>query len=172
MGGGLLASIGSHIVDIVTFLTSKRAIRVHGVMKTFTKNTEKIKGIRWIDSDDFCTFQMILSDDLCVSVSLNSHFAGQPFSQVLTLMGKEGRLSIEGATLRVYKKETEFAEEVLVDAQDDPYTEGLVGLVCALSASLGMENWCEGPLGSAATFEDELYVQTVIDAIRLSSNSR
>lgn len=59
MGGGLLSLIGSHIIDIITFLINQKAVRVHGTLHTFMKTTNQINGIRRISADDFCTFQVI-----------------------------------------------------------------------------------------------------------------
>lgn len=58
MGGGLLSLIGSHIIDVITFLLNQKAVCVHGTLKTFTKTTDRINGIRRITADDFCTFQV------------------------------------------------------------------------------------------------------------------
>ncbi|CAG2237985.1 Glucose-fructose oxidoreductase domain-containing protein 2,Glucose-fructose oxidoreductase domain-containing protein 1 [Mytilus edulis] len=46
MGGGVLNTIGSNIIDLITHLTGQKAVRVHGMLKTYTKQTDKIKGIR------------------------------------------------------------------------------------------------------------------------------
>lgn len=54
MGGGALNLIGSHIVDLVTFLIEKQAVKVHGVVKTYTKTTPYVNGIRQITAPDFC----------------------------------------------------------------------------------------------------------------------
>jgi predicted dehydrogenase len=63
MGGGVLNTIGSNIIDLITYLTGQKAVRVHGMLKTYTKQTDKIKGIREITSDDFCSIQLELDLD-------------------------------------------------------------------------------------------------------------
>ncbi|KAK4309480.1 hypothetical protein Pmani_018890, partial [Petrolisthes manimaculis] len=149
MGGGILTMVGSHIIDIVSFVTGQRASRVHGLMRTFTKSTDKINGIRWIDSDDFCSFQMILEGGACVTATLNSHMGGG-FIQEVAVCGSRGRLV--------------------------PYLQGLFRLVGALKEAFatgdGEHGWLKGPVASAASFEDGQYVQAVMDALRLSSASR
>lgn len=56
-----------------------------------------------------------------------------------------------------------------------PYLKGMACMVRALRASfLGQEDrrsWDLKPVATAATFEDGLYVQTVVDAIKKSSRS-
>ena len=70
MGGGGLHSVGTYIIDLLTFLTGQKAVKVHGLLKTFVKQTDHIKGIRQITSDDFCTFQMVL-DPKAVTQSIS-----------------------------------------------------------------------------------------------------
>lgn len=193
MGGGILTMVGSHIIDIISFVTGQRATRVHGMMRTFTKSTEKINGIRWIDSDDFCSFQMILDGGICVTSTLNSHMAGG-FVQEVVVCGSRGRLVVRGANL--YGQNTSLEREELIhEGPDDvahltnknsnarinsllpqPYLQGLFRLVGALKEAFatgdGEHGWLKEPVSSAAAFEDGQYVQAVIDAIKLSSASR
>ena len=35
MGGGLLSNIGTHIIDIISFITQLKAKRVNGIVKNF-----------------------------------------------------------------------------------------------------------------------------------------
>ena len=58
MGGGILNQFGSHIVDLLHFVGGFKAGRVHGNLRTLTKTTSKINGIRQIAADDFACFQM------------------------------------------------------------------------------------------------------------------
>lgn len=61
MGGGVLTLIGSHVIDLVSYLINQKAVRVHGIVKTFQDTSDTINGIRRITSPDFCTFQMEMS---------------------------------------------------------------------------------------------------------------
>lgn len=54
MGGGVLNVYGSLFIDLISFLTDQKATRVQGIVRTYTKQTETINGIRQITSDDFC----------------------------------------------------------------------------------------------------------------------
>lgn len=56
MGGGFLNEIGSDIIDVIGYLIGQKVIKVYGMLKTYIKQIEKIKGIREIISDDFCIF--------------------------------------------------------------------------------------------------------------------
>lgn len=99
MGGGTLNLVGSHVVDLITFLTGQKAIRVHGLVKTFTKTTESINGIRNISAPDFCTFQMELTSGTLVTATLNSHTAGSNFQQEVTVCSSKGHLVVRGGDL-------------------------------------------------------------------------
>ena len=44
MGGGILNLFGSHLIDLVTFLTQQKAIRANGVVRTYTETTAAIQG--------------------------------------------------------------------------------------------------------------------------------
>lgn len=186
MGGGTLNLIGSHVVDLVAFLTGCKAVRVHGLVRTFTKNTESINGIRQISAPDFCTFQMELSNGILVTATLNSHTAGTSFQQEVNVCSINGHLIVRGGDLFGHRNKA--SEEVLyLDVEDmqcpvassklpKPYTKGLCKMVGALrEAFLPVQEkagWVKKPVCLAAGFEDGLYVQAVLSAIRQSSQMK
>lgn len=191
MGGGVLNTIGSNIIDVITFLTKERALRVHGMLKTYTKQTQNIKGIREITSDDFCTFQMELDKGACVTVTLNSHIPGQ-FVQEIVICGQKGRLIARGSDL--YEQRLNATRESLIHFDPikeeerygispkarteipSPYLKGLIHMIEAVKDAFEKEeerqNWQAEPVASASNFEDALYVQTVVDAIRKSNKTK
>lgn len=61
MGGGVLTLIGSHVIDLISFLIDQRAVRVHGIVKTYNSSVKHVNGIHHITSPDFCSFQMEMS---------------------------------------------------------------------------------------------------------------
>ncbi|XP_077983427.1 glucose-fructose oxidoreductase domain-containing protein 2-like [Glandiceps talaboti] len=192
MGGGVLSVIGCHMIDIITYTINERAVKVNGVLKTFVPQTSKINGIRNITSDDFCTFQMELSEGTCASVSLNCHLPGV-FSQEVLVVGTKGRLSVReadlyGQTYEMSKEEIIVADSLLISEQQRlgvsdavlkelplPYFKGVLKLICMLKDAFERKedklSWDPEPISMAATFEDGLYIQTVIDAIRNSNRS-
>uniref|UniRef100_A0AAV2JLI1 GFO/IDH/MocA-like oxidoreductase domain-containing protein n=1 Tax=Knipowitschia caucasica TaxID=637954 RepID=A0AAV2JLI1_KNICA len=105
MGGGGLHSVGSYIIDLLSFLTGQRALKVHGFLKTFVKQTPHICGIRQITSDDFCTFQMALEGGACCTVTLNFNVPGE-FRQEVVVVGSAGRLTVNGTDLYGQKNAT------------------------------------------------------------------
>lgn len=191
MGGGVLNVHGSVIIDLITFLTGQRAKRVHGMLKTYTKQTEKIKGIRQITSDDFCSFQMELDQRASATVTLNNHVPGQYIHEIL-ICGTKGRLLSKGSDLYGQKHDSVKEEVIHKDislilnqaktgvsesTQADipvPHLKGLIKLIDSVKEAFksveGKHNWSPGPVFIAATFDDGQYIQATVDAVRQSSN--
>lgn len=193
MGGGMLANMGGAVVDLITFLTKQKADRVTGCLKTVTKQTDKIKGIRRITSDDFCTFQMEMDGGAFATVTLNNLLNGQ-FLQELMIVGAKGNLVVRGSSLYgqkceavkeelLYHEAANILDENRCGALDSikadlpaPYLKGLMRLVDALKEAFKLEEdrlkWTRDPLLNSADFEDALYVECVLDTIRRSSANR
>lgn len=193
MGGGILALVGSHVIDLIFHLVGQRAIRVHAVVRTFTRTTKHINGIRHVSSPDFCTFQMELSGGSLVTATLSNHLPGQLTQEVL-ICGGGDHLVVRGGNLYGYREgveacgkeellyldedglQEESASSVSVDSIPLPYVKGLRKLIGALREAFqpveDKKGWIKEPVSSAATFEDGLYVQAVIDALRQSNKRR
>lgn len=198
MGGGLLTKIGSHIIDILTYLTGKKACRVHGIMHTYMKNVEFVQNIpgKNITSDDFCTFQMELEQNAFATVTLNSNFPGK-FMQEILICGTKGHLVIRGADLYGQNDSfstekllyldvddskqviEEFSKEIIPDSyeiQKDVipklFFKSLIQMISALKKCFSTENDKFIKDHIAATFEDGQYVQTTVEAIRQSSQNK
>ncbi len=82
MGGGVLNLVGSHVVDLLHFLSGRRATRVHGTLRTMVEETETIRGIRRIGADDFASFQLEMEGGALAAVTLHAQMSG--FQQVGT----------------------------------------------------------------------------------------
>ncbi|XP_017780164.1 PREDICTED: glucose-fructose oxidoreductase domain-containing protein 2 [Nicrophorus vespilloides] len=185
MGGGTLNLIGSHVVDLVTFLTGHLAKKVHGVVRTFTKTTKAINGIRQISAPDFCTFQMELNKGILVVATINSHTSGDNFSLEVNICGEEGQLIVQGGNL-LGRKDNSKEEVLYLDTDETdccsssvlpmPYAKGLNKMVASLKEAFSpvkeKAGWIKESVCSAAGFEDGLYVQAVLSAIRESSQTR
>ncbi|RXM33568.1 Glucose-fructose oxidoreductase domain-containing protein 2 [Acipenser ruthenus] len=187
MGGGGLHTMGSYIVDLLSHLTGQRAQKVHGLLKTFVKQNGAIRGIRHVTSDDFCFFQMLMSGGVCSTVTLNFNMPGAFVHEVM-VVGSAGRLVARGTDL-YGQKNTSFQEELLLADTSRlgtavekglrevplPYLKGMVCMVQALRQSFEEQEdrrtWEHKPVSMAASFEDGLYMQSVVDAIKQSSRS-
>lgn len=87
------------MVDLVTFLTNQKAVRVHGLVRTFMKTTDSINGIRNISAPDFCTFQIELTNNILVTATINSHIAASSFNQEVLVCSSTGHLLVRGGDL-------------------------------------------------------------------------
>ncbi|XP_061670127.1 glucose-fructose oxidoreductase domain-containing protein 2 isoform X1 [Syngnathoides biaculeatus] len=186
MGGGGLHTVGSAIIDLLSYLTGTRAQRVHGLLRTFVQQNDTIRGIRRVTSDDFCFFQMLMgpcSSGVCCTVTLNFNMPGSFLHEVM-VVGSAGRLVARGTELYGQRNNSK-SEELLLgdgdwagpDAKDIPlpHLRGLGAMVKALRQSFQAHQerrlWARGPVATAPTFEDGLYIQTVVEAIKRSSCS-
>ena len=97
MGGGVLNLFGAHAIDLLAWLTGQRAVRAHGVVRTFRPKTDKINGIRQISADDVCNFQLELSGGGFATVAINSHRSA--FSQEILVSGDDGHLVARNGNL-------------------------------------------------------------------------
>ncbi|KAM8876967.1 glucose-fructose oxidoreductase domain-containing protein 2 isoform 1-T2 [Synchiropus picturatus] len=189
MGGGGLHTVGSSIIDLVTYLTGAHAQRVHGLLRTFVQQNGNIRGIRRVTSDDFCFFQMLMglpgstSAGVCCTVTLNFNMPGS-FTHEVMIVGSSGRLLARGADLYGQRNDSRTEELLLKESGYSgpeatdiplPHLHGLSSMVKALKQSFQAReerrSWARGPVASAATFEDGLYVQSVVEAVKRSSCS-
>lgn len=188
MGGGGLHTMGTYIIDLLSHLVGRRAQKVHGLLKTFVKQNTAISGIRHVTGDDFCFFQMLMSEGVCCTVTLNFNMPGSFVHEVM-VVGSSGRLVSRGTDL-YGQKNTALQEELLFTdsltvnkglldkgLKDIPllYLKGTVYMVQALRQSFQEQEdrrtWDHQPVSMAASFEDGLYMQSVVEAIKKSSRS-
>ncbi|XP_011302939.1 glucose-fructose oxidoreductase domain-containing protein 2 [Fopius arisanus] len=186
MGGGILALVGSHVIDLIFHLINQKASRVHAVVKTFTQTTKNINGIRRVTSPDFCCFQMELTGGALVTATLSNHLQGQLTQEVL-ICGANGHLVVRAGDLHgcrngqeeVLYRDMENLQENFPAVKDSiprPYVKGLKKMIGALREAFqpveDKRGWIKEPVSQAATFEDGLYIQAVIDALRQSNKRR
>ncbi|XP_043937397.1 glucose-fructose oxidoreductase domain-containing protein 2 [Protopterus annectens] len=189
MGGGGLHTMGTYIIDLLSHLTGRKAEKVHGLLKTFVKQNAAINGIRHVTSDDFCFFQMLMTGGICSTVTLNFNMPGLFIHEVM-IVGSSGRLIARGTDL-FGQKNTAIQEELLLrdpllsdtagvleqGFKDIPllYLKGMVYMVQALRQSFEEQEdrrtWNQKPVEMSASFEDGLYMQSVVDSIKKSSRS-
>ena len=191
MGGGALNMVGAHLIDLVTFLSGQHALKAHATLNTFRSSTASIHGYRTITSDDFCCFHLRYDSELFTTITVNTHAMGQ-FDFRFSVTGTNGYLTIQG--LDLVGSQSGKDPEVL-HSQEEPDL-GRYGLskctrcpkMQLLQLVLGYQEMLEAlkqsfehpQLGAsqtstsysaprdAATFEDGLYVRTVLDTLHNS----
>lgn len=195
MGGGILQTYGSHIIDILTFLLDQRATEAHGIVETFVKQKHDMPSFRHISTDDFCSFQLKYPKGIKACVTLNSHLPSG-FLQEVMLVGKKGFIKIVNCDLYGQLKGNETGECLYKEEGErslyDSFNE-----VCPGMYLLGLEQLIEGIkmafesmqlagdqsgadrrnadhnlISTAANFDNGCYTRSVMDAIVLSNEKR
>ena len=192
MGGGALNIVGAHLIDLVTFLSGQHAFKAHATLSTFSPSTNYIRGYRTIASDDFCCFHLRYNAGLYATVILNTHTAGQ-FDFQFSVTGTCGHLAIQGLDLLGSREGRKVA---VLHKQEEPDLQKFGLKDCTkcpklylLHHVLGYQKMLEalkqtfehpqytgasGPATykappDAATFEDGLYIRTVLDTLHTSN---
>lgn len=167
-------------------------MRVHGLLRTFVGQNGAIHGIRRVTSDDFSFFQMLMGGSgsgrgtgsgVCCTVTLNFNMPGAFVHEVM-VVGSAGRLVARGTELYGQRNGGNGEELLLGDSGGTgqevkdvplPHLRGLGSMVKALKDAFQAQeerrSWARGPVAMASTFEDGLYVQTVVEAVKRSSHS-
>lgn len=175
MGGGGLHTVGSWIIDLMSYLTGLHAIRVHGILRTFVNKGGTESGIRSVTADDYACFQLLLDGSVVCNVTLNFNLPGSDLHEVM-LAGSSGRLLTKNTEL-YGQRNSLSGEEILLSEtglEAGPIVTGLKAMVTQLRLSFKAQedrSWARHPVTMAATFEDGLYVQTVVDAIKRSNHT-
>ena len=195
MGGGFLTNFGVHFIDIVAFVTGKRASKVHSsFVETLRRNTDKICGFREITSDDFCSFQMKTEEEVFYDVTFNNNFPSK-FSYEVLVSGDKGYLRAKNNQLfgKDFSKDEDEEAELLEEDSNEmpkemkeafpglqvekmlptPFCVGMVKFFALLKESLSTEKsgnptWKDEHLKFSADFEDAIYVQHVLNCVRKS----
>ena len=193
VGGGALSIIGSHIIDLISFTTQQRARRVLGSLKTFQPHTAAIHSYRTITGDDFCSVQTELDGKAFATITVNTH-AHAHYNFEFSITGTDGRLILRGMDLfaaktRVGETEKRIHKQEALDISSlhfplkypldfyQPIVIGCREMFRALREDFEHSNHMQAPrreslrdLTPSATFEDGVYIRTVLDAI-MQSNS-
>lgn len=128
MGGGVLAMIGSHIIDVVSAVIRQRATRVHGV----TRRSLPIKGevcIHRITSDRFASFTMEMNGGALVAVTLNSQESSDNFDISFSVTGSQGHVTYRSDASGKNATTSYFRVHLL----DESFSVDLGGTVTGLS---------------------------------------
>lgn len=186
MGGGVLNMLGADVIDLISFLSEQHACECHASLSTFRPTTRTINGYRVITSDDYCCFQLKHRRGFLATVTLNSHAPGH-FNFNFSVTGTRGRLVVQGLDLYGCKdggKQDVLLKQTETDLQKYGmkgnhkypstllqhlvigYQEMFAAVVKILQGSEQSSNL------PTATFEDGVYIRTVLDALHASNKER
>jgi predicted dehydrogenase len=168
-GGGIWGAVGSHFVDTIRYLAGE-IDSVRGSLETIIKE----RSGRAVTADDFADVQLRLKNGTIAVIALSAVASGPDEPTAITLHGETGALRLTGEELLFAKRNEPFARIAGGDLAKRPgnspggaFGSGTHYLALALKAAL--EDGNRDALAPAATFEDGLANQRVLDAARASS---
>lgn len=167
--GGALGAVGSHFADAARYLTGDEVVAVQATLETVIKE----RSGRAVTSDDLSLVHLRLASGALATMSLSAIASGSDEPSTITIHG-------ENAALRLVQ------EELLRAANGEPFkriagndpvkragnsTGGAFGsgtLHLAQALKRALDDGDRDALAPAATFEDGLAQQKVLDAARAS----
>ena len=175
-GGGVWGAVGSHFVDALRYFRLEIEA-AQATLKTFIDERPFGDATRKVTADDFATVTLRLRGGALAVMTFSAVSAGPDEPSVLTLHGEEGAMRL-------------VSEELLTAMRGEPFTHAAGGpaaqragnsfggafgtgtfyLGRALRAAL--DDGSPSALAPAATLEDGLAQQRVLDAARRSSEQR
>jgi predicted dehydrogenase len=172
-GGGMLGAVGSHLIDLLHFVTEKKVVRVNATVRTFLK--ERVGGEA--TSDDYAVMNLELEDGsfAVLSTSAVKYSADKKFSGtgglIMEVSGNEGGLVFESHKLYGKRLSDDKATVFFAEEMDSPniWVSGTQELFKQMEEKLNGTN--PDALKNMATFEDGYYVQKVLDAVHESSRT-
>jgi len=177
-GGGALGAVGSHLIDSLHFFTNMKITEVSGMLLTTVKERtiEETNTPAPVTSDDIFNVQLKIGSKVCGSLKANSTQAGEMVYKFV-VCGTLGTIIWSSGKLYVAKAGEKKCDLLLEDQYDtsDPALNSAWGhgtLLLAKALKEKILNPKEHSLAPAATFEDGLYIQQVIDAIHSSNSNR
>jgi predicted dehydrogenase len=181
-GSGALGDLGSHNIDLASFLLDDRVERVSGHLKTFVEERETPGGeTRPVTVDDAFTAQAEFAGGTMATFEASRFANGHKNANVVELNGSEGslRFDLERMNeLELLASGDRGFETILVTDESDPYVDAWwpPGHIIGWEHLFVHEN--DEFLSAAAeggefhpSFEDALYVQRAMDAVERSDAS-
>lgn len=162
--GGVLGAVGSHFADAVRFLTGEDVVAVQATLETIIKE----RSGRAVTSDDMSVVNLRLSGGALAFMSLSAIASGSDEPSTITIYGEKAALRLVNEEL--LRNGTPIAGNDLVkrpgNTMGGAFGSGTLYLGRALKRAL--DDGDGTALAPAATFEDGLEQQRVLDAARAS----
>lgn len=174
-GGGIWGAVGSHFIDTFRYL----GFEIDGAQATLhTAITERPveKSMRAVTSDDVAAVNLRLRGGAMAMLSIGAVASGPDEPATITLHGESGAMRLVGEELLLAKPMKPFVRIAGGDLQQRQGNSpgGAFGsgtLLMAKALRTAIEDRNRDALTPAATFEDGLAQQRVLDAARRSSQN-
>jgi predicted dehydrogenase len=162
--GGVLGAVGSHFADAVRYLTGEEVVAVQATLETVIKE----RSGREVTSDDFSVVNLRLTSGAVALMSLSAIASGSDEPSTITIYGENAALRLVNEEL--LRNGTRIAGHDLVkragNSTGGAFGSGTLHLARALKRAL--DDGDRTALAPAATFEDGLAQQRILDAARAS----
>jgi predicted dehydrogenase len=172
-GGGIWGAVGSHFVDALRFLDMEIEA-VQATLRTIIDKRPFENGTRDVTSDDFAHICLRLANGAIASMTFSAVASGPDEPTTLTIHGEEGAMRLAGEDLLTAMRGEPFTAAASGKRSDrrgnsagGAFGTGTYFLGRALKTAL--DDGDRAALANAATFEDGLIQQRVLDAARKSS---
>lgn len=174
-GGGIWGAVGSHFVDALRYF-GMEIEAAQAVLRTIIDRRPSDGGFRDVTSDDFGSVNLRLAGGAIAAMTFSVVSAGPDDASVMTIHGERGAIRVVGAEALLSTGGCAFERFAGEDMDSRPgnspggaFGTGTLHLGRALRAAL--EDGNRNALAPAATFEDGLAQQRVLDAARKASIS-
>jgi predicted dehydrogenase len=172
-GGGVWGAVGSHFVDALRYL-GMEVEAVQAALHTFVGERPFGDAMKQATADDFAAVTLRLRGGALAAMTFSGVSAGPEERAVLTIHGENGAMRLTGEELLLSVRGEPFTRAAGGEAADRPgnsfggaFGTGTFHLGRALRAAL--DDGDSAALAPAATLEDGLAQQRVLDAVRRSS---
>jgi predicted dehydrogenase len=170
-GGGLWGAAGSHAVDALSWLLGRRVLRLEATLRTFIGDRFDADGkLHKMTSDDYCSAKVMFEGEINGTMQLSAVTTGVVTHRVL-VVGSKGSLVFEGEKLTGYRMDSTAPEPLTVEVSSDGIPDVLKSsefprhtITIAQALKTAIESGDHSSLAPAATFEDGVYIQKVLDA--------
>jgi predicted dehydrogenase len=175
-GGGVWGAVGSHFVDAIRYFAGEIEA-VQAMLTTVIRERPFGEATREVTSDDLAGVHLRLRSGAVAMMTFSSVASGPDEATTMTIHGEEGALRL-------------LREELLTAMQGEPFTRaaggplderrgnspggafGTATLHLGRAIKAALDDGDATALTPAATFEDGLAQQRVLDAARESSANR
>jgi len=172
-GGGIWGAVGSHFIDTIRFL-GMEIEAVQATLRTIIDQRPFEGTMRRVTSDDFADVSLRLANGAVASMIFSAVASGPDEPTTLTIHGEEGAIRLVGEDLLTAMRGEPFTAATTGSRSDrrgnsagGAFGTGTYLLGRALRTALDDND--RAALANAATFEDGLKQQRVLDAARESN---
>jgi predicted dehydrogenase len=171
-GGGIWGAVGSHFVDALRYF-GMEVEAAQATMVTVIDERPFEGGTRRVTSDDYAAVNLRMRGGALATMALSAVASGPDEPTTITIHGEDGAMRLIGEELLIAQRGEPFTRAAGADlaarrgnSAGGAFGSGTLHLGRALRAAL--DDGDRAALAPAATFEDGLAQQRVLDAARAS----